>query len=68
MKKEDSNIHKTKAIDYEPLLCGVNKNEYINLCNTGEFYESLENKIIHTAKNRGGGTVVVGLSDKPNAT
>jgi len=71
MTKKSETPENNKAINYEPLLCGVNENsrrEYVNLYNTGEFYESLEDKVIHTAKNRGGGTVVVGFSDKPNAT
>lgn len=40
--------------------------ERISLFDTGEFYESLENKTIHTAKNKAGGTVVVGFSDNDN--
>ena len=71
MTTKNKTTENNKAINYEPLLCGVNANdkiERVNLYNTGAFYESLEDKVVHTGKNRGGGTVVIGFSDKLNAT
>jgi len=37
-------------------------NEIVNLSDTGSFHKQLKGKGIHTAINKGGGRVVVGLS------
>lgn len=38
--------------------------EIVNLKDTGEFYTDLSDKVIHTAINKGGGRVIVGISVK----
>lgn len=38
--------------------------ERVTLTDMGEFYESLEGKVIHTAINKSGGRVIVGINDK----
>lgn len=40
------------------------KKEVVYLHSTGDFYESLKDKIIYWDYNRGGGRVVVGFGDK----
>lgn len=39
--------------------------EWVNLKDTGEFHTSLADKVIHVGINKGGGEVIVGISEKP---